>query len=30
VRELDPFVVSLGHIRQQLLALLDQELAGPA
>ena len=30
VRELDPFVVSLGHIRQQLLALLDQELGGPA
>ena len=30
VRELDPFVMSLGHIQQQLLALLDQELGGPA
>jgi Family of unknown function (DUF5752) len=30
VRELDPFVVSLGQIRQQLLTLLDEELGRAA
>jgi hypothetical protein len=30
VRELDPFAVNLAQIRQQLLALLDQELGGQA